>query len=69
MSTCRIWTDLSQQEQDKIKDDFLSTASPGDIIIYQGPNQMDQTRYEVVIKEGKKELKWTHSSCEDYDCY
>ena len=69
MSTCRIWTDLSQQEQDKIKDDFLATASPGDIVIYQGPNQMDQTRYEVIIIDNKKELKWTHSPYDYYDCY
>jgi hypothetical protein len=69
MSVCTIWTDLSHEEQEKRKDDFLATASAGDIIIYQGPNQMDQTRYEVVIKDGKKELKWTHSPYDYYDCY
>jgi hypothetical protein len=69
MSVCTIWTDLPQEEQDKRKDDFLATASTGDIIIYQGPNQMDQTRYEVIINDNKKELKWTHSPYDYYDCY
>jgi hypothetical protein len=67
MSTCRIWTDLSHEEQERKKEEFLATASAGDIVIYQGPNQMDQKRYEVVIKDNKKELKWTHSPYDDYD--
>jgi len=64
MSTSIIWTDLSHEEQEKRKAEFLATASVGDKLLYQGPNQMDQTRYEVVLKDNKKELKWAHSPYE-----
>ena len=63
MSTSIIWTDLSHEEQEKRKADFLATASVGDKLLYQGPNQMDQMRYEVVLKDNKKELQWAHSPC------
>lgn len=67
MSTYVIWTDFSHEEQEKRKEDFLATASAGDILIYQGPNQMDQTRYKVVIEDGKKELKWIPSPYDGYE--
>lgn len=67
MSTYIIWTDTPDEAQEKRKAEFLATALPGDRIIYQGPNQMDQTRYEVVIIDGRKELKWVHSPYDYYD--
>jgi len=60
MRTFIIWTDLSHSEQAIRKRDILLQANPGDRIVYQGPNQMDQTWYEVVEMDGIKELIWIH---------
>jgi len=66
MSTFIIWTDLSHEEQEKKKKKFLSAASIGDKILYQGPNQLDQTWYIVIEEAGNKELSWIPSPWEDY---
>ena len=60
MSSFMIWTDVSHEDQEKKKAEFLAVAVVGDRILYQGANQMDQTWYQVIEKDGKKELQWTY---------
>jgi len=68
MSTFIIWSDLTKAEQDKKLEEILAVAALDDFILYQGANQMDQTWYRVIEKEGKKDLKWTYVPYDDEDC-
>ena len=59
MSTFIIWTDVSHEDQEKKKAEFLAVAVVGDRILFQGPNQLDQTWYIVTItKDGIKTLTY-----------
>lgn len=59
MSTFIIWTDVSHEDQEKKKAEFLAVAVVGDRILFQGPNQLDQTWYTITVtKDGIKTLTY-----------
>ena len=57
MSTFTIYTDLTESEQEKWLEEARFNAKVGDRVLYQGPNQMDQTWYIIIEENGKKELQ------------
>jgi hypothetical protein len=58
MSTFTIYTDLCDKEQEKYLQEVLHKAKAGDRILYQGPNQMDQTWYSIIEENGIRTLKY-----------
>jgi hypothetical protein len=58
MSTFTIYTDVWEKEQEKCLQEVLLKAKIGDRILYQGPNQMDQTWYIIIEVDGGRELKY-----------
>jgi len=58
MSTFTIYTDLWEKEQEKCLQEVLQKAKAGDRILYQGPNQMDQTWYLIIEENGIRTLKF-----------
>jgi hypothetical protein len=58
MSTFTIYTDLCDKEQEKYLQEVLQKAKAGDRILYQGPNQMDQTWYLIIEESGIRALKY-----------
>ena len=56
MSTFTIYTDLWESEREKCLEEVLQNAKIGDRVLYQGPNQMDQTWYRIIEKDGERAL-------------
>jgi hypothetical protein len=56
MSTFTIYTDLWESQKEKCLEEVLQKAKIGDRVLYQGPNQMDQTWYRIVEKNGEMAL-------------
>ncbi len=57
MSTFTIYTDLWESQKEKCLEEVLQKAKAGDRVLYQGPNQMDQTWYQIIDKDGERALK------------
>jgi hypothetical protein len=57
MSTFTIYTDLWESQQEKCLEEVLQKAKVGDRVLYQGPNQMDQTWYRIIENNGERVLK------------
>jgi hypothetical protein len=58
MSTFTIYTDLWESQKEKCLQEVLEKAKIGDRVLYQGPNQMDQTWYRIIETNGERELKY-----------
>ena len=58
MSTFTIYTDLWKSQKEKCLQEVLEKAKIGDRVLYQGPNQMDQTWYRIIETNGERELKY-----------
>ena len=56
MSTFTIYTDLWESQKEKCLQEVLQKAKVGDRILYQGPNQMDQTWYRIIETNGERSL-------------
>lgn len=56
MSTFTIYTDLWESQKEKCLQEVLQKAKIGDRVLYQGPNQMDQTWYRIIETNGEREL-------------
>ena len=54
-----IYTDLTPTQQAIQVQAILATAQPGECVVFQGPNQLDQTWYKIIInKDGVKLLDY-----------
>ena len=58
MSTFTIYTDVCESQKEKCLQEVLEKAKIGDRVLYQGPNQMDQTWYRIIETNGERELKY-----------
>ena len=58
MSTFTIYTDLWESQKEKCLQEVLEKAKIGDRVLYQGPNQMDQTWYRIIETNGERELEY-----------
>ena len=58
MSTFTIYTDVWESQKEKCLQEVLEKAKIGDRVLYQGPNQMDQTWYRIIETNGERELKY-----------
>lgn len=56
MSTFTIYTDLWESQKEKCLQEVLQKAKVGDRVLYQGPNQMDQTWYRIIETNGERSL-------------
>lgn len=56
MSTFTIYTDLWENQKEKYLEEILQKAKIGDRVLYQGPNQMDQTWYTVIEVNGVRDI-------------
>ena len=56
MSTFTIYTDLWESQKEKCIQEVLQKAKVGDRVLYQGPNQMDQTWYRIIETNGERSL-------------
>ena len=56
MSTFTIYTDLWESQKEKCLQEVLEKAKVGDRVLYQGPNQMDQTWYRIIETNGERSL-------------
>jgi hypothetical protein len=66
MSTFTIYTDLWEKEKERCLEEVLQKAKVGDRILYQGPNQMDQTWYRIVEENGERALNLISASYDEY---
>ena len=56
MSTFTIYTDLWESQKEKCLQEVLQKAKVGDRVLYQGPNQMDQTWYRIIETNSERSL-------------
>ena len=56
MSTFTIYTDLWESQKEKCLQEVIQKAKVGDRVLYQGPNQMDQTWYRIIETNGERSL-------------
>ena len=56
MSTFTIYTDIWESEREKCLEEILQKAKIGDRVLYQGPNQMDQTWYRIIETNSERSL-------------
>jgi len=66
MSTFTIYTDLWESQKEKCLQEVLQKAKIGDRVLYQGPNQMDQTWYRIIETNGERELSPIVVSYDEY---
>jgi hypothetical protein len=66
MSTFTIYTDLWESQKEKCLQEVLQKAKIGDRVLYQGPNQMDQTWYSIIEENGERELSPIIVSYDEY---
>jgi hypothetical protein len=66
MSTFTIYTDLWESQKEKCLQEVLEKAKIGDRVLYQGPNQMDQTWYRIIETNGERELSPIIVSYDEY---
>ena len=56
MSTFTIYTDMWESQKEKCLQEVIQKAKVGDRVLYQGPNQMDQTWYRIIETNGERSL-------------
>ena len=66
MSTFTIYTDMWESQKEKCLEEVLQKAKIGDRVLYQGPNQMDQTWYRIVETNGERSLNPIIVSYDEY---
>jgi ATP-dependent helicase/DNAse subunit B len=66
MSTFTIYTDLWESQKEKCLQEVLQKAKVGDRVLYQGPNQMDQTWYRIIETNGERSLNPIIVSYDEY---
>ena len=66
MSTFTIYTDVWENQKEKYLEEILQKAKIGDRVLYQGPNQMDQTWYRIIEINGERSLNPIVVSYDEY---
>ena len=66
MSTFTIYTDMWESQKEKCLQEVIQKAKVGDRVLYQGPNQMDQTWYRIIETNGERSLNPIIVSYDEY---